>query len=124
MQAAVTMILEAPPIFLAISSQLSSFIRLAVSIFSVTSARFIVVSPRLACSMRLPERHDFGRRIDRGQARLHQLQPARVVAAVRDLLVERLGAVDQELHEMIANGVVLRMSMQVVPVPFVALHGV
>src|SRR5687767_8924379 len=107
MHAAVTMILEAPPIFLAISSQLSSFRRLAVRIFSVTSARFIVVSPRLACSMRLPERHDLGRRVDRGQTRLHQLLPARVIAAVRDLLVERLRAVDQELHEMVADGVVL-----------------
>ncbi len=36
MQAAVTMIFEAPPIFLAISSQVSSFSRLAVRIFSVT----------------------------------------------------------------------------------------
>jgi hypothetical protein len=44
MQAAVTTILEAPPIFLAMSSQVSSFSRLAVRIFSVTSARFIVVS--------------------------------------------------------------------------------
>src|SRR3954471_14078381 len=44
MQAAVTMIFDAPPIFLAISSQLSSFMRLALRIFSVTSALFIVFS--------------------------------------------------------------------------------
>src|SRR4029450_2503680 len=103
MQAAVTMILEAPPIFLAISSQVSSFSRLAVRIFSVTSARFIACL-RLACSKGVPKRQDFGRRIDRRQARLHQLQPARVVAAVRDLLVERLRPVDQELADATSAG--------------------
>ena len=40
-QAAVMTILEAPPILRAISSQLSSFRRLALRILAVTSARFI-----------------------------------------------------------------------------------
>src|SRR5262245_18625024 len=99
MQAAVTMIFEAPPILPAMSSHVRPLSLLAVRIFSVTSARFIG-SP--LCSMRVAQRHDLSRRIDRCKSRLHQPRLARIVAATFDFLIERLGTVDQELHQMVA----------------------